>query len=676
MGVNTDIFEPINIYNLQYAVETLNYYRDMYYNENISEISDYEYDMLFDKLKEMEQQTGVVMSNSPTQSVGYEVKSKLQKFTHNHPMLSLDKTKSIDDLNTFLGDKDGLLMLKLDGLSVTLRYVDGNLVSAATRGNGVVGEDITHNAKVFKNIPLHIPYKDELIVDGEAIITYSDFKDINEKLPESERYKNPRNLVSGSVRQLDSSITAERYVQFVAWKLVKGSKSNFYHIRLLELEKLGFDIVPYYYTPKGNVYNFAEMDIEDYLSISEIIDMLKCHAENHNYPIDGMVLSYDDVAYSESLGTTSHHIRSQIAYKFYDEEATTKLKEMEWSMNKTGALTPVAIFEPVEIDGTTIERASLHNVTIFKNLELSSDDEISVYKANMIIPQIRENLTKSHNNLLTPPAECPICGHKTVIEKTNDTEVLLCSNLNCKGKLLGKLNHFVSKEAIDIDGLSESTLEKFINAGFINKYKDIFELYNHRKEIINLDGFNTKSTDKLLSSIESSKNTTLSKFINALSIPLVGNTASKIISKYFKGNFNSFFEALYNPRFVWSQLENIGEGISNSITEFAKNTDPSEISDLANYFTFEISISNDAANTLFLSGQTFVITGDVAIYKNRAELKSKIESLGGKVSGSVSSKTNYLINNNINSTSSKNKKAKELGVKIITEEDFQKLIGE
>lgn len=652
----------------------LNQARDAYYNMNESFLSDEQYDRLFDELTALEKETGFILSSSPTQSVGYEVKSGLTKVTHNHPMLSLDKTKSVDDLVEFLGDRIGVMMLKLDGLTISLRYVDGQLVSAETRGNGEIGEDVLHTVKAFMNVPLHIDYDGELIVDGEAIITYDDFNMINSRLPDDERYRNPRNLASGSVRQLDSSVTAKRNVRFVAWKLVKGLETyNSFRDRLVALPYYGFSIVPFL-----SVYG-------DRQAIRSAIDQLKTEAELMSCPIDGMVLGFDDVAYGESLGMTGHHVRSQIAYKFEDDVVETTLRSIDWTMGKTGVLTPTAVFDPVEIDGTMVERASVHNVSILESLELMKGDTITVYKANAIIPQVSENISaKSRHNqvglmqmdgFVSIPAYCPICGSPTQIIKEHESSVLMCTNTICTGKLLGRLNHFVSKNAMNIDGLSEATLKKFIELGWVNEFSDLYCLYLHEDEMKQLDGFGNKSVEKLLASIETSRNTTLDRFIYALSIPLIGRSASKTISRTFSGNVGAFLAALSrkNPPYEWMHLSDFGSEMCRSMVEFgSKNV--AWIEELANEMTFE-KPDIPTEYKADLSGKTFVITGGLNSFQNREAAKILIESLGGKVAGSVSKKTDYLINNDINSKSSKNKKAKELGIRVIDENEFLSMLS-
>lgn len=650
--------------------QKLNQYRDSYYNDSVSEISDHEYDELFDELKQLEEETNIVMANSPTHTVGYEVKSKLEKVKHSHPMLSLDKTKSVDDLKKFAGDKNCLLMCKMDGLTVLLTYENGELIQAETRGNGEEGEIITHNARVFENIPAHIDYTGHLEVEGEAIITYGDFEIINSKLLENEKYKNTRNLVSGSVRQLDSNIAAQRHIKFITWKVPniedKIKSDNSILFRLNYIKDLGFDIVPFY------SYTNCSSDKEN---INNMIISLQDRAKYLGYPIDGLVVTYDDISYGESLGTTGHHPKHSLAYKFYDDIYPTRLLDVEFTMGKTSVLTPTAVFEPVEIDGTMVERASLHNISIMKSLGIVSKyQEIGVYKANMIIPQI-EYAEKmdcvSVKESICIPGVCPVCGWNTERVKDNDTEVLICTNPDCNGKLLGKLSHFVSKNAINIDGLSEQTLQKFIDLGWLNSFRDIYYLSEHKKDLLKLDGFGKKSVDKLLESIEKSRNTTLDRFIYGLCIPLIGRTASKTIAKEFGvGNAEGFYDAWGDYDFT--KLDDFGDAMNDSMQNFFKENYV-WISDLID--EFHVKSTNRVNGEKTLGGKIFVITGSLNHYKNREELASVIEGLGGKVSGSVSSKTSYLINNDITSASGKNKKANELGISIINEEDFIKMIS-
>ena len=651
---------------IKWLVRELNKHRDAYYNDSRPTISDEEYDKMFDELQSLEKDTGIIMSNSPTQTVGYEVKSELQKVKHSHPMLSLDKTKSEDDLIKFAGDKDCILSLKMDGLTVSLTYVDGKLTKAETRGNGEVGEDITHNAKVFENIPLTIDYKGRFEIEGEAIITYNDFEKINNTLPEDKKYKNPRNLVSGSVRQLDSGIAAKRHIKFIAWKvplMEENNLSNSFLYRLNYARCLGFEVVPF--------LTYTNNDKE---TLSLIIESLKNGANVNSYPIDGLVLALNDIQYGESLGMTGHHPKHSIAFKFYDEEVETTLLDIEWSMGKSGQLTPVAIFESVELDGTTVSRASIHNVSILTKLDLQVGDTITVYKSNQIIPQIRENLSAKNreSSYIQIPSYCPVCGHQTEIIKDNDTEILMCANPSCKGKLLGRLSHFVSKKGMDIDGLSDETLKKFIELGWAKNISDIYNLPTHFNELSKMNGFGKKSVVKLQTSIEQSKTTDLQHFIAALSIPNIGTSQSKELCKTFK-TWDDFSAAGFG-NYDFSQLEGFGAVLNSNIhTWFDTMYKEDQIDQLARNITF--TENENSISTEILKGKTFVITGSLEHYKNREELKSVIERNGGKVSGSISKNTFALINNNINSTSSKNKKANSLGVQIISEEDFIQLIS-
>jgi len=636
----------------------LNKARDSYYNNSTSVMTDYQYDTWFTELKRLEQENDFVMSNSPTQTVGYEVKSKLEKVTHNHSMLSLDKTKSVGDLEKFIGDKDCLLMLKLDGLTCSLKYLDGRLISAETRGNGIEGEDITHNAKVFSNIPLTIPYLGEFIVDGEAIITYENFNNINSSLPpDKEKYKTPRNLAAGSVRQLDSKVSKDRNIEFVAWKCVKGLEENSFSEQLHQLLYFGFDVVPNRFILKHSSSEYLE----------KIIEELKLSAEICDYPIDGLVIGYDDIAYGESLGATGHHLRSQLAFKFYDEEVVTKLRDIEWSMGKTGNLTPVAIFDSVDIDGTEVSRASLHNISILRDLKLGIGDEITVYKANQIIPQVKENLTKS--DTLEIPETCPICGGYTKVKQDNVSKVLYCANPECKGKLLGKLNNFVCKAGMNIDGLSEETLNKLIALDILHDFKDIYALKNHCDEIVKLDGFGSKSVGKLLKSIEHSAKVKLDNFLYSLGIEGIGRSQSKILAKHFDYDWNKFKKAL-DKFYMFTNLDGFGSVLHFNIYDWYENRYKQEnIPELLEVLEFQKPEVKEKSS-VDLTGLTFVITGSLEYFENRDVAKEKIEELGGKVSGSVSNKTSYLVNNDNTSNSGKNKKAKELGIKIITEKEL------
>lgn len=657
------------IERIKELVKELNKHKDAYYNESKPIISDSDYDRLFDELQNLEEETGIIMSNSPTQTVGYEVKSELKKVRHSHPMLSLDKTKVEDDLIKFAGDKDCILSLKMDGLTVLLTYIDGKLAKAETRGNGEIGEDITHNAKVFENIPMTIDYKGHFEIEGEAIITYNDFEKINEFLQKDKKYKNPRNLVSGSVRQLDSGVAAKRHIKFIAWKvpmMEENNLSNSFLYRLNYARCLGFDTVPFLtYTNKSS----------DKENLPLIIESLKNSAKVNGYPIDGLVLTFNDIQYGKTLGMTGHHPKHSIAFKFYDEEAETTLLDIEWSMGKSGQLTPVAIFDSVEIDGTIVERASVHNVSILTDLDLQVGDIITVYKANQIIPQIKENLSAKgrESAYIKLPSVCPVCGEQTEIIKDNDTEVLMCTNTYCKGKLLGRLSHFVSKKGMDIDGLSEETLRKFIDLGWIKNIFDIYCLPEHFNELQKMDGFGSKSVRKLQKAIEKSKTVDLQHFIAALSIPNIGTSQSKELSKVFK-TWDNFSAAGFSD-YDFSQIEGFGEVLNKNIhTWFKTMYDEDRIGQLIRNITIKKE-ENDNHSDMFL-GKTFVITGSLNFYKNRNELKNILETHGAKVSNSISSKTSYLINNDINSNSSKNKKAKQLNIPIITEKEITTMITE
>lgn len=658
------------IRRIKELTDKLNFYRNQYYNLNKSLISDQEYDDMFDELKKLEEENNFYLSNSPCRTVGYEIKSELQRVKHNHPMLSLDKTKSVDDLVKFLDGGQGVMMLKMDGLTISLRYLNGELVSAETRGNGEIGEDILHNAKVFSNIPLHIDYEGELIVDGEAIITYETFERINELLSKEDKFKNVRNLASGSVRQLDSKIAAQRDIKFIAWKVINCSKNNSFIDTLIEIEKFGFEIVPLRWIKEGS----SSADLE------KIILELKNEAENLGFPIDGMVIGYDDIEYGESLGATTHHLRSQMAFKFKEEVAETKLIRIDWTCGKTGVLTPTAVFEPIELAGTIVERASVHNVSVWLDLELLPGDIIEVYKANEIIPQIKSNISAEERDqvgcVVFPniPKQCPVCGGGTKIQQENDSQILICANPKCKGKLLAQCVHFSSRNAMDIAGLSESTLKRFIDLGWITKFADIYELGNrYYQRMTKLDGFGKKSVDKLLVAIEKSRHTTLDRFLYALCIPMIGRSASKTISNYFNGDWDKFFAA-YEAGFDWTRLEDFGEVMSKSLNNFMKER-YTEVFELI-FEYFELKKTQICQSNSTFIGKKFVITGNLSHFKSREELKTKIEACGGKVVGSVSQNTDFLINNDSKSKSSKNVKAKQLGVTIITEEELMGMLGE
>ena len=656
----SDLMDKIK--RIQELVKQLNEYRNAYYNEARSDVSDAAYDKLFDELSELEKDTGIVYTNSPTQTVGYVVKSELEKVKHSHPMLSLDKTKSVDDLVKFAGEKDCILSLKMDGLTCLLTYENGELVQAETRGDGEVGELITHNAKVFDNIPLTIDYKGHFEIEGEAIITYDDFNKINESLSEDKKYKNPRNLASGSVRQLDSKIASQRHIKFIAWKVPTEVASNSFINRLQYAAELGFDTVPFL-PIRGN--SNAEF-------INIVIEQLQRRANERNFPIDGLVATYNDITYGESLGMTGHHPKHSIAFKFYDEEVETVLKNIEWSMGKIGSLTPVAIFDPVEIDGTMVERASLHNVSILTKLDLQIGDTIIVYKANQIIPQVKENLSAKDREsaYIRIPSQCPVCESSTQIVKENDSEVLMCTNPHCKGKLLGRVSHFVSKKGMDISGLSEETIKKFIELGWITEITDVYNLGQHYDRLSTMSGFGKKSVNKLRKSIENSKTVRLDKFITSLSIPGIGTSQSRELAKVFNtwDDFRDASVGCYN----FTQIDGFGDVLNKNIHSWFK--DVSCIAEqLASLMTFKTEEKRNTDNSL--DGKSFVVTGKVFRFRNRDEIKSEIEKQGGKVTSSVTKSTYALINNDIESNSSKNKKAKELGVQIINEDQLIEMLG-
>ena len=638
-------------------VEILNKAAKSYYVDAVEIMPNIEYDKLYDELVKLEKETNVVLSNSPTQNVGYETASELPKKAHESPMLSLDKTKSVTELEDWLGDNEALLSWKMDGLTIVLTYRGGELVEAVTRGNGIIGEVITNNAKNFQNVPLKIEYKGELILRGEAVIKYSDFKRINESISDADaKYKNPRNLCSGSVRQLNPAVTRERKVYFNVFNVVKADGIDFENSKAKQFEwakNEGFDVVEYKFTNRESLAN----DIADFES----------RISDNDIPSDGLVLLLDDITLGERLGSTAKFPRNAMAFKWSDERQTTKLKYIEWSPSRTGLINPVAVFEPVELEGTTVSRASLHNVSIFEELMLGVGDEISVYKANMIIPQVYENLTKSNTEKI--PKICPACGKDTTIKKDNESKVLLCTNPDCQVKHIKQYALMASRDALNIDGLSESTLEKFLSKGFIKSDSDLFHLDKFKDEIINMDGFGKRSYEKLISALDEAKNTTVSRFLYSLGISGIGSANAKMIAKYFDNDIDRIISASKDDLL---EIEGIGEVLANSIADFfrfEKNIENIESLRKILKFEKEESVGGDK-----LSGKVCVITGSLQHFSNRNELKELIEKNGGKVSGSVSSKTNYLINNDTASNSSKNKKAKELGVEIISEEDFLKLL--
>lgn len=635
-------------------VELLNKANKAYYQEANEIMTNFEYDKLYDELVGLEKETGMVLSNSPTVNVGYQVVSQLPKEQHNSPMLSLDKTKEVGALADFAGDRKCLLSWKMDGLTVVLTYENGELVKAVTRGNGLVGEVITNNAKTFKNIPISIPYKGRLTLRGEAIIKYSDFEQINREIEDADsKYKNPRNLCSGSVRQLNSQVTAERNVNFVAFALINADDVDFGNSieqQYKWMESQGFQVVEYRVVTRN--------------SMEDAVKYFAGKIQTYDYPSDGLVLMFDDIEYGLSLGTTAKFPRNGIAFKWEDEQAETTLKYIEWSPSRTGLINPVAVFEPVELEGTTVSRASVHNISIMEELELGSGDRIKVYKANMIIPQISENLTKSGIDDL--PKECPVCGHATEVKAENGIKTLYCPNSQCPAKHVKLFTLFVSRNGMNIDGLSEETLEKFIDAGYIKEFADIFHLDRYYEEIVATPGFGQKSYDNLMDSVEKARNVELSALIYSLGIPNIGSANAKLICKAFNNNIEKIRNASVEELI---EIDGIGEIMAEKFCQYFADED--NIKKLDNLLK-EVNIAELEENTTpqNMDGLTFVITGSVEHFANRNELKSYIEKHGGKVTGSVSAKTNYLINNDAMSASSKNKKAKQLGVEIVTEEVF------
>ena len=645
-----------SLQRMKELVETLNQASKAYYQEDRELMSNQEYDSLYDQLEQLEKETGTVLTNSPTVRVGYEAVNELPKEEHPSPMLSLDKTKDREVLRGFIGNHKCLLSWKLDGLTIVLTYENGELVKAVTRGNGIVGEVITNNARVFKNIPLRIPYKGQLVLRGEAIITYSEFERINETIGDADaKYKNPRNLCSGSVRQLNNEITAKRNVRFYAFALVSAQNVDFSNSReqqFIWLKKQGFEVVEYKVVTSE--------------SLDEAMDYFSKTIVNNDFPLDGLVVTYDDIAYGESLGSTAKFPRNSFAFKWADEMRETRLLDMEWSPSRTGLINPVAIFEPVELEGTTVSRASVHNISIVKELQLGIGDTIKVYKANMIIPQIAENLTRSSN--LVIPDKCPVCGQEARIRKENDVETLYCMNPDCVAKKIKSFSLFTSRDAMNIDGLSEATLEKFIAKGFIHNFGDIFEIKKYRDEIVTMEGFGEKSYENLINSIEKAKETTLAKVIYSLGIANIGLSNAKVICRHFDDDLDKIRSA---DEEEISAIDGIGPVIAKSLTKYFSNPENNQkVDHLLKYLHIN---KEEISGEQIFAGMNFVITGSLEHFSNRGEAKNLIESLGGKVTGSVTGKTNYLINNDMTSNSSKNKKARELGIPILSEEDFLKL---
>lgn len=652
--MQTNSSDNYDMISIKKTIEKLNYYTKLY-DEGIPEISDKEWDDLYFKLVKMEQATGIYLKDSPTQKISYTSINQLEKVEHNHPMLSLDKTKDIDIIKSFVNNKRYIAMLKMDGLTCSLTYRNGYLVSAETRGNGLIGENVLHNALQIKNIPNRIKDINEIVIDGEIICKYDDFKEFENE------YKNPRNFASGSIRLLDSEECSKRKLFFVAWDCIKGISVETLTEKLSILKDLGFTTVPFQW---GN-------SIEDDI-IEHSIKELKNVAKKLNYPIDGIVFKYDNINEYLAAGRTDHHFKGGIAYKFYDEQYETTLKDIEWTMGRTGQLTPVAIFEPVEIDGTLVEKASLHNISIMEKILYKPyiGQKISVVKMNQIIPQITNAIWNSDEydtlkNGLFIPTECPICHNETIVKQENDSKILFCNNSSCEGKLLNRLDHFCSKKGLDIKGLSKATLEKLVDWGWINTYQDIFLLYQYKDRWIKKSGFGEASVNKILNAIKEAQITTLDKMIAAAGIPEIGSRVAKDLANHY----NSWNEFRAETNFL--QYNGIGEIMNNNLLTF--NYDDLNLDYTINRFLSVKNEDKDNENVKFLDGKTFCITGKVYLFKNRTELQQDIESKGGRVVSSMSSKVDYLINNDINSTSSKNRAAKESGIPIITEEDYMAL---
>lgn len=628
-------------------IELLNKASDAYYNTGDTIIEDHEFDTLLEELRSLEQETGFVMATSPTHKVGYEVKSELQKVTHNHPMLSLAKTKDWNEFIIYFGSKDVIGMLKMDGLTCSLRYVNGELVSAETRGNGEIGEDIFHNIKTVKTVPQKIPYKDELVVDGEIICTYEDFE------PFSTEYKNPRNFASGSIRLLDSNECAKRPLTFVAWNVIKGfDDENSFLRKLVLIDELGFTVVPW--------TSSFDWDAKEFLVNK---------AKKLGYPIDGLVGRFDDIKYGESLGATSHHSNAAYAFKFGDETYETVLRDVEWNTTRTGIIAPVAVFDEVDLDGALTTRATLHNLSIIEQLELGIGDTITVYRSNMVIPKVDDNLTRS--NTLKIPTTCQCCGYPTEVKYTDNSKVLMCTNPDCPAKKLARFTHFVSRKCMNIDGLSEKTLSLLISNNLVKNFRDIYHLKEHVGKLCTLDGMGKKSVENLLNSIEKSRDVKLENFIAALGIPNIGISAAKAISKKFNGSYYDFVMALANDNYDFSQIDDFGEITNKSLHDWWHSKDP-----MVELLPMEVNfiVDDGAISSASLDGKSFCITGNLIHYANRDTLVKVIEDNGGKYVSSVSKKTDYLINNDKNSTSGKNKKAIDLSIPIISEEDFLNMI--
>ena len=634
-------------------------------------MSDAQFDARLEDLKQLEEETGIVFANSPSINVGAKILSDLPETTHNHPMLSLDKCHTVQEVIKFSNDKELIASIKCDGMTVSLLYEDGIFVKGESRGNGYIGNDITEHVKQFLNVPLKIGKQGKYIVDGEAIIMDEDFAEINK----NNEFKNSRNTVAGTLSSLDTSVVSQRKVKFICWDVIEGG-CNSLKDNLNEAKEIGFDVVPYWFVPNSsNGLNPKNLQSN--------IDYVFDYAEDNGYPNDGIVFKFDDIEYGKSLGKTEHHFKNGIAYKRKDNVYETKLIDIEFTMGKTGVLTPTAIFKTVDINGSSVSRASVHNISILKDLDLHVGDTIEVFKANSIIPQVKRNVSADErlalgkeNDYIFIPSMCPVCGGNTELVTENNSTVLVCVNDNCKGKLLGKLTHFVSKNAMNIDGLSEASLEKFIELGWLSSFEDIYNLKEHYSDMVKLDGFGEKSVIKLIDAIENSKNTTLDRFIYSLSIPLIGRSASKTIAKYFKGDFDRFCKQCCLNRFDFTVLDDFGDAMNDFINNYIKNN-VVMIDNLAKEMYFEKPNVNSGSNNYNcdLTNKNIVITGSLSYFKNRNELQEIIENLGGKVLSSINGKTYLLINNDINSNSSKNKIAKELNINIVTEEEFLRLIN-
>ena len=661
------------IKRIKELVVLLNRASDAYYNTGNTIMEDREFDTLMDELRGLEQETGCIMATSLTQKVGYEVKSELQKVKHNHPMLSLDKTKSLDDILKFLGTQPFVAMPKMDGLTCSIRYLGGQLLSAETRGNGEIGESVLHCAKVIKNLPLHIDYKDELIVDGEVVIADDDFQAINAKLPEGQKYKNSRNLVSGSIRQLDSSIAAQRNMRFIAWKCVspiytgeKYESNNNFDWRLSQLENLGFEVVFHMQETMQHLRGFPQFRSKNATApLEAVIKLIENWAIERGYPLDGCVFGYNDIAYGESLGATNHHLRSQYAYKFKDEIYETTLLDVEWNPTRTGLISPVAVFSEIDLDGALTTRATLHNLSIIKQLELGIGDTITVYRSNMVIPKIDDNLTRS--NTLVIPKKCPCCGAETIIKDTDNSQVLMCPNPDCTAKKIAQFEHFVSRKCMDVRGMSSATLETLISHGFLHSYRDIYHLSEHRQQLIRLDGYGTKSIDNLLKSIEDSRNVKLENFIAALGIPNIGSSAAKTISGYCDGNWEKFYDLVEHTD-DWTFLDDFGQVMSDSMNEYFDEyfTDVDYLSMEMHFIVPKKSSDNS------LNGLKFCITGSFS--QSRDELRKRLEAKGAKFVSSVSKNLNVLFAGD--KAGSKLTKAQQLGIRVAGEDELMKMLGE